>query len=57
MLVPGEEVVITEKLHGKNCRLGLIRVLGEHGDAFEFVAGSNDVRRKEVDQQGQRVLL
>ncbi len=26
VLRPGEEVVITEKLHGKNCRLGLIRV-------------------------------
>ena len=29
VLQPGEEVVITEKLHGKNCRLGLIRVPGE----------------------------
>ena len=53
VLRPGEEVVITEKLHGKNCRLGLIRVPGEAGDTFEFMAGSNDVRRKEVDQKGR----
>ena len=50
---PGEEVVITEKLHGKNCRLGLARVPGLGGDSFEFVAGSNDVRRKEVDARGR----
>jgi RNA ligase (TIGR02306 family) len=50
---PGEEVVITEKLHGKNCRLGLVRISGEDGDTFEFVAGSNDVRRKEVDAKGR----
>ena len=53
VLMPGEEVVITEKLHGKNCRLGLVRVPGEGGDTFEFMAGSNDVRRKEVDQKGR----
>jgi RNA ligase (TIGR02306 family) len=53
ILKPGEEVVITEKLHGKNCRLGLIRVPGEGCDTFEFMAGSNDVRRKEVDAKGR----
>lgn len=53
VLVPGEEVVITEKLHGKNCRLGLVRVADESGERFEFVAGSNDVRRKEVDVKGR----
>jgi RNA ligase (TIGR02306 family) len=53
VLKAGEEVVITEKLHGKNCRLGLIRVPGEAGDTFEFMAGSNDVRRKEVDAKGR----
>jgi RNA ligase (TIGR02306 family) len=53
LLRPGEEVVITEKLHGKNCRLGLIRVPGDGGDTFEFMAGSNDVRRKEVDARGR----
>ena len=32
VLGPGEEVVITEKLHGKNCRLGLVRVADERGE-------------------------
>jgi RNA ligase (TIGR02306 family) len=50
---PGEEVVITEKLHGKNCRLGLIRTGRDDGESFEFMAGSNDVRRKEVDAKGR----
>jgi RNA ligase (TIGR02306 family) len=49
----GEEVVITEKLHGKNCRLGLIRVRRDNAEGFEFMAGSNDVRRKEVDAKGR----
>ena len=53
VLRPGEEVIITEKLHGKNCRLGLIRVSGTEGEGFEFMAGSNDVRRKEVDAKGR----
>src|SRR5947209_19784081 len=53
VLRPGEEVVITEKLHGKNCRLGLVRVPGEGGDTLEFMAGSSDVRRKEVDLKGR----
>lgn len=38
-----DKVVITEKLHGTNCRLGLVRDLdGE----FSFCAGSHNVRRK-----------
>ncbi|MGP0064383.1 MAG: RNA ligase (ATP) [Isosphaeraceae bacterium] len=49
----GEEVIITEKLHGKNCRLGMVRVRRDDGEAFEFMAGSNDVRRKEVDAKGR----
>lgn len=53
VLRPGEEVVITEKLHGKNCRLGLIRTSDAAGECFEFMAGSNDVRRKEVDAKGR----
>jgi RNA ligase (TIGR02306 family) len=44
----GEEVVFTEKLHGKNTRLGYIRVMDESGmPCFEFMCGSHDVRRKE----------
>ena len=29
LIAEGEEVVFTEKIHGKNCRLGLIRTPGE----------------------------
>ena len=40
--------MFTEKLHGKNTRLGYIRVADNTGVAsFEFMAGSHDVRRKE----------
>ncbi|WP_422928061.1 RNA ligase (ATP) [Singulisphaera sp. PoT] len=51
---PGEEVVITEKLHGKNCRLGLVRVLSDdETPAFELMAGSRDMRRRQVDAKGR----
>ena len=48
-LIQDEEIVeISEKLHGKNLRLGLIRIPDENGNfSFEFMAGSHDVRRKE----------
>jgi hypothetical protein len=39
----GDEVVYTEKIHGKNCRVGLVLEDGE----WKFMAGSHDVRRKE----------
>ncbi len=44
----GEEVVLTEKIHGKNCRLGLVREGREDG-AIEcrLMAGSNSMSRKE----------
>jgi RNA ligase (TIGR02306 family) len=50
VLRPGEEVVITEKIHGKSCRLGLVRT---RDGAFEFMAGSHGQRRKEVDAKGR----
>jgi RNA ligase (TIGR02306 family) len=44
----GEEIVLTEKIHGKNCRVGYIRTLAEDGsERHVFMAGSHDVRRKE----------
>lgn len=45
---PGEEVVITEKLHGANIRLGLINV----GDEFQLMVGSNRVNWKPEDANG-----
>ncbi len=41
VLTEGEEVILTEKLHGSNCRLGLIE--------GEWMAGSMSVRRKRPD--------
>jgi hypothetical protein len=44
----GTEVVFTEKLHGKNCRVGFILDELEEGQKdWVFTAGSHDVRRKE----------
>lgn len=44
-------VRITEKIHGSNCRLGLIRV----GDGqMEFMAGSNKKRLKRTEGWGSR---
>lgn len=43
----GEEVVATEKIHGENCRLGLVRDTDDSGKAiWKWMAGSHDVRRK-----------
>jgi RNA ligase (TIGR02306 family) len=41
VLVDGEPVVATEKVHGTNCRVGLIG-----GAGGEWMAGSKEVRRK-----------
>jgi len=44
ILLPGEEVVITEKIHGTNCRIGVIE--------GEIMAGSMEIRRKRpTDEQ------
>ena len=41
VLIPGEPVVITEKFHGMNCRVGVIE--------GEFLAGSHDYQRAEPE--------
>lgn len=47
-LVDGEEVIFTEKLHGKNARLGIIQAPDANGnESFIFMVGSHGVRRKE----------
>lgn len=59
ILVAGEEVVVTEKLHGMNCRVGYV-VTGEsegQAEIWEFMAGSHSVRLKEVNQKGQRSVF
>jgi RNA ligase (TIGR02306 family) len=52
----GEEVIITEKLHGMNARVGKIKTVDdETGDVvWEYMCGSHGVRRKEVDAKGVR---
>lgn len=48
VLHDGEEVVVTEKLHGTNSRVGLVR----DSDEWELTAGSHSTRRKETDVKG-----
>lgn len=54
----GEEVYIDEKIHGTNCRVGVM--LLPHEDTGElvttFVAGSHSVRRKKEDEKGRPSL-
>tara|TARA_Y100000034_G_C6910429_1_gene424493 strand:+ start:10287 stop:11432 length:1146 start_codon:yes stop_codon:yes gene_type:complete len=52
----GEEVVITEKLHGMNARAGKIMTVDDDtGDVvWEYMCGSHGVRRKEIDAKGIR---
>jgi RNA ligase (TIGR02306 family) len=55
LIQEGEEVVFTEKIHGKNCRVGLIRTKGANGaPEWTFMAGSRDIRRKDLDARGRR---
>lgn len=50
-LIPaGEEVVVTEKIHGQNARLGLARVDDDGRRVWRWMAGSHDVRRKRLDR-------
>lgn len=45
VLEDGEEVIVTEKIHGTNCRVGLIQ--------GEMMAGSMSVRRRQPDTAEQ----
>lgn len=54
----GQEVVITEKIHGQNARLGLIRDVNEEGRlVWRWMAGSHDVRRKRFDAEGRETIF
>ena len=54
----GEEVVLTEKIHGKNARLGYVLDTNEEGEAeWTFMAGSHTVRRKRDANRIRRVDL
>lgn len=57
ILQDGEEVVITEKLHGTNCRVGLVFAPDDDGvGRWVYMAGSHSIRRKEYNEKGQRSL-
>ena len=50
----GEEVALTEKIHGSNGRWGYILDMGENGEAtWTLMAGSHAIRRKEYDMHGK----
>ncbi len=51
----GEDVVVSEKLHGMNARFGLLNDSDEKGEPTSvFACGSHAVRRKEFDAKGNR---
>jgi len=55
ILLDNEEVIVTEKIHGTNCRVGFVLHADEKGYAeWQWMAGSHEVRRKEFDQRNVR---
>lgn len=47
ILTEGEEVIFTEKIHGKNCRMGIVLDTNNKGEAaWVPMCGSHAVRRK-----------
>ena len=58
VLEPGEEVVVTEKIHGQNARLGLVReVIDDGRTVWKWMAGSHDVRRKRFTPKGDESVF
>jgi RNA ligase (TIGR02306 family) len=49
LLEPGLPVRITEKIHGTNSRVGLLKVDGE----WQFYGGSHKTARKQIDPEGR----
>jgi RNA ligase (TIGR02306 family) len=46
--IDGEEIYISEKIHGQNARVGLIQVANDNGQkVWAWAAGSHDVQRKQ----------
>lgn len=54
----GEEVVVTEKLHGSNDRVGLVFHADNEANGFtwQWMAGSHANRRKEFNDKGVRSM-
>jgi RNA ligase (TIGR02306 family) len=47
VIAEGEEVVVSEKLHGTNCRVGFVTNIVDGGRRQQLMAGSRGLRRKE----------
>lgn len=47
LLVEGEEVVATEKIHGTNCRVGFVTETVNDERSMRWMAGSKGLRRKQ----------
>jgi RNA ligase (TIGR02306 family) len=47
VLAEGEEVVVSEKIHGTNCRVGFVTNVVDGGRQQQLMAGSRGLRRKE----------
>ena len=55
-IADGEEVVITEKIHGTNARCGLVLAAAEDGaPQWTWMAGSHNVRRKQYCRRTARL--
>lgn len=54
ILQEGEEVVVTEKIHGCNSRVGYVYHADEEASGFtwQWMAGSHGTRRKEMNEKG-----
>lgn len=54
----GEEVIITEKIHGRTCRMGYLTTPDEGGARnWEFVCGSHDAQWKEFGSDGKKIIF
>jgi RNA ligase (TIGR02306 family) len=54
----GEEVVVDEKIHGTNCRIGVMLHPRDNGElAPTFMAGSHATRRKKYDEDKGKMCL
>ncbi|CAE7860292.1 unnamed protein product [Symbiodinium microadriaticum] len=52
ILEDGEQVIVTEKIHGTNCRVGMVFAPDSDGNSlWTFVAGSHNSRRHEYSQE------
>ncbi len=47
VIADAEEVVVTEKLHGTNCRVGFVTSVADGGRGRQWMAGSRGLRRME----------